>query len=176
MHYGYAKHFDVSKEQPKIINVHRYSQVPIKQFADESYEKYRKNKGVMENALYASLPKSTKNADSNPNYFTPNQVNFVRNPMSKQDIHVALEEKFKKFFEPPKKAENISMIVEEKGATPDKIEGTGRPRSECAGCYNRRAAQIKEENKKKEKKDLVNERIKTDRKLNEEVPFNNEII
>ncbi len=77
--------------QPKIINVHRYSQAPIKQFKDESYEEYRKNVSIIDNFQYYTRPADSRNKDGM--YYTPNQLSFVRKSSVSATMRPAIESK-----------------------------------------------------------------------------------
>lgn len=81
-HYGCSGN---SYEKPqKIINVHRFTQVDLRQEKEETYENYRKNRSFLDDVEF-SIDNSTK---IEKNYFTPTKLQFVRRSIDAEPLPV----------------------------------------------------------------------------------------
>lgn len=180
-HSGYAEGNNL---QERIINVHRFTQVSIKQFEEESFDNYRKNISFLDNERYSKkrqISQPPQSARADPRYFTPSRYPFPNEDSVNENYRTILEEKYNDLLEQGKKSLNKSVdlthiaaknpIVKEPSPAPEikkNVDGNENEQpadqclSVCSGCYNREAIT----NKQQKMKDMKEEERLKEEEMN----------
>ena len=166
-HYAYPAGIERKNDPQKIINQHRFSQIPMKQIEDESYEKYRKNRSFIDGV-------QRYNTAHDMDQFEPNQNKLNRSVRAESVGYLSANKEVCEPIIEEKDLKGLEIVVSEKelGTKTEPIKSAQSGQEEqipiknetdiatcapCVDCYNKRAAIEKAEKKLQEK---VREKVK----------------